>query len=183
MIMEIFFISLKILIESNSRVNISNHHLFSLHQNLSSSTIHLLNTRLIISIDLLIIMITRKLKDSSITSIITYSKRITKIKAIIEDIIAFIEYRIDVNAQVTLMNTENIPETNSLNNLDLIKLKTVIDLLLELQSHKECLQQLDAIFQRNYRELNTDLIEVKDILTTKLSQLLERFDTMNSQRT
>ena len=85
-------------------------------------------------------MITRKFKNSSITSIVTCSKRITKIKAIIEDTIAFIEYRIDVDAQVILMNIKNISETNFLNNLDLAKLKVVIDLLSELQSHEERLQ-------------------------------------------
>ena len=45
------------------------------------------------------------------------------------------------------------------------------------------LQQLDATFQSGYRELSTGLTEVKDTLTAKLSQLLERFDTMDSQRT
>ena len=50
---EKFSSHLKIFISPNSRVNVPNHRLFSLRQGLSPSTIHLLNTHLIISIDLL----------------------------------------------------------------------------------------------------------------------------------
>jgi len=176
------FTSVKIFTEPNSQVNLPNHRLFTLRQGLSPSTVHFLNTRLTIPADLSLTMVARKPKDSSAAPAVTRPKRTTKTTATIEDTVAVVRPRTRVAAQATPASTENAPATNPLDNLDLAKLNAVVDLLPELQSHEERLQQLDATFQNGYRELNTGLTEVKDTLNAKLSQLLERFDTMDSQR-
>lgn len=128
-------------------------------------------------------MVARKSKDSSTDPIGTRSRRTTKSKATIKETVAPVERRTRIVPQVTPADTEDIPATNPLDNLDLGKLNAIVDLLPELQSHEERLQQLDATFQSGYRELSTGLTEVKDTLNGKLSQLLERFDTMDPLRT
>jgi len=129
-------------------------------------------------------MVARKPKDSSAAPAVTRPKRTTtKNAATTEEAVAPVGRRTRIPPQVTPANTGNVPATNPLDNLDLAKLNAVIDLLPELQSHEERLQQLDATLQSGYRELSTGLTEVKDTLNVKLSQVLERFDTMDSQRT
>jgi hypothetical protein len=129
-------------------------------------------------------MVARKSKDSSAALAATRPKRMTtKTTPTIEEAVAPVGRRTRTVSQVTPTNTDNIPATNPLDNFDFAKLNAVVDLLPELQSHEERLQQLDATFQSGYRELSTGLTEVKDTLTVKLSQLLERLDAMDSQRT